>query len=239
MGGAGCAPPDGLTTIAGMLIRALIVLLLVLNLGVALWWALRSPPSSTPTAGPASAVARLQLASEANLVAASPATVAPVISQCVSFGPFADAATAMQARSMLKPLVLQLQPRREYAGTARSWEVFLPSFASMDEAEAAAARIADAGFTDYFVVRDGGDARSVALGVYGNEVIAQERVATLAASDFTAELAPRGAGPAEHWLDVGATARFDPADAQAQVEAARIEAIDCTRFSPAGSTPTR
>lgn len=224
----------------GMLTRALIVLLLVLNLGVALWWALRTPPSSVPTTEPASTVARLQLASEANPgAAASPAAVAPVISQCVSFGPFVDAATALQAQSALKPLVLQLQSRREYAGTARSWEVFLPSFASMNEAEAAAARIADAGFTDYFVVREGESARSVALGLYRTQSTAREHLDTLIEAGFDAELEPLGAGPAEHWLDVGAGVGFDAPRAQARVQAARIETIDCARFPSADFAPAR
>ncbi|WP_407352743.1 SPOR domain-containing protein [Luteimonas sp. R10] len=48
-----------------MLLRAAIVLLLALNLGVALWWATRSPPApEAPPAHPAG-VPRLQLLSEA------------------------------------------------------------------------------------------------------------------------------------------------------------------------------
>ncbi|MEZ0470849.1 SPOR domain-containing protein [Luteimonas salinilitoris] len=48
-----------------MLLRASIVLLLALNLGVALWWAMRSPPvPEAPSAHPAG-VPRLQLLSEA------------------------------------------------------------------------------------------------------------------------------------------------------------------------------
>ena len=51
-----------------MLIRALVVLLLVLNLGVALWWALRPPVSAQVTASePAAGVATLQLVSETTL----------------------------------------------------------------------------------------------------------------------------------------------------------------------------
>lgn len=225
-----------------MLIRALIVLLLVLNLGVALWWVSRPlPASSTAPPEPASGVVRLQLLSEVDPATAkpSPAVVETVISQCVSFGPFADAAQAQQAQSKLQPRVLQSQPRRAYAGTARSWKVFLPPFASMNDTEAAAARVAAAGYKDYFVVRDGDDARSVALGLYRSEATARERVTTLAAAGFKAQLEPLGAGPAEHWLDVAAGTGFDPAGAQARLGAERVETIDCARFTPAAAAPAR
>lgn len=225
-----------------MLIRALIVLLLVLNLGVALWWVSRPPPASSAAAAePAAGVARLQLLSEVDPDTAtpSPVVVETVISHCASFGPFADAAQATQAQSKLRSRVVQLRPRREYAGTARSWKVFLPPFTSIDEAEAAAARVAAAGFKDYFVVRDGDDTRSVALGLYRSEATARDRVATLAAAGFKAQLEPLGAGPAEHWLDVAAGAGFDPAGAQARLGAERVETIDCARFTPAGAASAR
>jgi len=225
-----------------MLIRALIVLLLVLNLGVALWWVARP---STPVAAPvepASDVARLQLVSEVRQdnAVAPPAAVAVAIERCVSFGPFADAAQAAEAQAKLQPQVVELQPRRAYDGIARSWKVFLPAAASIEAAEAAATKVDEAGFKDYFVVREGEDARSVALGLYRNEATARERVATLAASGFEAEMAPLGAGPARHWLDVGAAAGFDPAAAQALTAAERIETIDCARFAPpVASAPAR
>ncbi|MGH8083952.1 MAG: SPOR domain-containing protein [Lysobacter sp.] len=225
-----------------MLIRALIVLLLVLNLGVALWWISR--PSPTPSAAPvepAPGVARLQLLSETDADPRPPESTAaaPVVSQCLAFGPFDNAAEASQVQSKLRAQVLQLQPRREYAGTARSWKVLLPPAASMDAAEAAAQRVAAAGFKDHFLVRDGEDARSVALGLYRSEATARERVATLAAAGFEAVAEPVGAGPAEHWLDVGATSGFDPAAAQALVAAARAEPIDCQRLTPAVTGPAR
>ena len=217
-----------------MLIRALIVLLLVLNLGVALWWLSRPATPVASPIEPASDVARLQLVSEVHrdTAAAPPAAAAGAIERCVSFGPFADVAQAAEAQEKLQPQVVELQPRRAYAGTARSWKVFLPAFASIDAAEVAAAKVAAADFKDYFVVRDGEDARTVALGLYRSEATARERIATLAASGFEAELAPLGAGPAQHWLDVGAAAGFDPVAGQALTAAAQIETIDCARFAP-------
>src|SRR5690606_447406 len=88
-----------------MLIRALIVLLLVLNVGVALWWALREPaPEPSPAASPT--VARLQLAEESIAPGGARAVPPPapvVVTQCHSFGPFVDQATLEKAQARLQP----------------------------------------------------------------------------------------------------------------------------------------
>ena len=127
-----------------MLIRALVVLLLVLNLGVALWWAMRPSalPNVQPTA-PAAGVERLQLASEATAgkpeAPRAPDPTAAAVSQCVSLGPYADAALAEQARRALQPLAVRVALRREYTGTPRNWKVFLPPASTIQQAEAAVA----------------------------------------------------------------------------------------------------
>lgn len=226
-----------------MLIRALIVLLLVINLGVALWWGLRPVPPAPSLPAPPPGVATLQLVTESKSapgnIAAPMAPAKPEISQCASFGPFSTAPSLEQARVALEPLVLQSRARREYSGTPRNWKVFLPPFDSMEQTEAAAERVAAAGFKDYFVVRDGDDARSLALGLYGNEASANERLAALSAAGFEAEVAPVGAGPATHWLDVGAAAGFDIDAARDRAGTERAETIDCDRLAPAATADAR
>ena len=226
-----------------MLIRAFIVLLLVLNLGVALWWGLRPTPSAPPLPAPMPGIATLQLAADDQSVPATAvppvASARPEISQCASFGPFTDAAGVAQAQADLESRVLQSRSRREYSGTPRNWKVFLSPFETMEQTEAAAERVAAAGFKDYFVVRNGDDVGSLALGLYGNETSARERLATLSAAGFKAELAPVGAGPAEHWLDIGAAAGSDIDAARDQVGAERSEPIDCDRFTSAATADAR
>jgi len=58
-----------------MLTRALIVVLAILNVGVALWWMLRGEPVPTPPAEPPTGVARLQLLDTPN-AATAPASSA-------------------------------------------------------------------------------------------------------------------------------------------------------------------
>jgi len=220
-----------------MLIRALIVLLLVLNLGVALWWAMRPAPLAPRVDTLPAGVARLQLVSEqAVAVAREPAAAMATVDHCVRFGPFADAAAADAAQARLRPQAVQVQRYRDYAGSARSWKVLLPA-ASMEAAEAAAARIAAAGFRDWFVIREGEDARSVALGLYRNETAARERVQALQEAGFAAERVPVGAGPARHWVDAAVAASFDAAAAQARIAAAGHEPLGCDGFEAVASPP--
>lgn len=216
-----------------MLPRALIVLLLVLNLGVALWWANRpAPPAPAPEA-PAPGVERLQLLAEQAGAAAAPPPAPPAIDHCLRLGPFATDGEAAAAQAWLQARAVQVRPHRDYAGTARSWKVLLPPAADIAAAEAAAQRIAAAGFRDWFVIRDGEDERAVALGLYRNESAARERAEALRAAGFAVEQVPVGAGPARHWLDVAAPAALAGAEAQAGTGAPAVEPLDCAAFDPA------
>src|SRR6476646_4157844 len=105
-----------------MLIRALIVLLLILNVGVAAWWILSPAPTLPTPAFVPSTSPGLQLVSErattasANRIAPLPPTPIPtqVLSlestavagsdapaRCMTVGPFIDAAALATARSAL------------------------------------------------------------------------------------------------------------------------------------------
>ncbi|MBU8975740.1 SPOR domain-containing protein [Lysobacter sp. MMG2] len=248
-----------------MLARALVVLLLVLNLGVAAWWTLRAPPAPAPAFVPPSDVARLQLVSEKpgakpaapapapvaqGLPAASPASATPpatptpdtaiaatpppatpaASARCYSVGPFANASAANSAREVLMAVASRVVPREQRTGSPRGWRVYLPPMASLAEAQAAAQRIAGAGFGDYFIVRQGNEANSIALGRYRNEESARRRADSLAAAGFAVRAEPLGdGGPSTVWLDLVAKPEFDPARAEAAVQVPARE-LDCARI---------
>lgn len=220
-----------------MLIRALIVLLSVLNLGVAAWWIGHEPaPPAAPLPLPAG-VARLQLVSERHDAPARPVAAAasvPTASdgapRCFSFGPFASAARTTAAATALQPQVQRVARREEFAAAAgaRGWRVFLPPLATLEEAQATAQRIGAAGFTDFLVVREGDEANSIALGRYRSEQGARTRARALAAAGFIARVAPLDGAATAVWLDVAAGPAFDPRASQAAIGAAQSRAIDCT-----------
>lgn len=230
-----------------MLVRALVVLLLVLNIGVGAWWALRVPPSPPAAIEPPPGVAKLQLASEARAprvatsassapaptppsapaaaapLPAPPATTATTTAiaadaRCYSVGPFADAAAANRARDLLLAVANRVVSREQRSGsTSRGWRVYVPAAASPEEAAAIAQRIAAAGFGDYFIVRQGSEANSIALGRYRSEQSAQRRADSLTAAGFAVRAEPLGEGRVSVWLDLVAKPEFDPARAEAAV----------------------
>lgn len=150
-----------------MIIRAAIVLLLILNLGVAAWWWLHREPATE--AVPTAVAPRLQLLAEAATVNATTAAAAPVRN--------AQAATPMP------PASAPATCAGPDAG-ADGWRVVLPPLANADAAQAMAARIRAAGFSDYLVMGDGADANAIALGRYGTREAAQRRVDALQAAGF-------------------------------------------------------
>lgn len=251
-----------------MLVRALVVLLVVLNLGVAAWWASRTPsPQAVATEQPAG-VPRLQLVSEAPArsapAAATPvapaptgstpvtpapagpstAKVAPVAAapapaaspaaatapvQCYSFGPFADAGAAQNAQSVLQAVSQRVAQREERSGGARGWRVYVPAAASLADAQAMTQRIAAAGFNDFFIVRDGAEPNSIALGRYRSEDSAKRRADTLSAAGFPARAEPLGEGKVAYWLDVLPAPQFDITRAQAAMTVPSRR-LDCARL---------
>lgn len=239
-----------------MLSRALIVLLIVLNAGVALWWATRPVPvpvqsADAPSDGQDSGIARLQLLREvprsalalrpapaptptpAPPPAAATATAATpeasVTQRCYAIGPFTDAAALAAARAQLQPQAVVLRTREAPVAAARGWRVMIPPLADRAVAQIMVERLKAAGFDDYLIVPDGDEANSIALGRYGGEKSARQREAALRAAGFQAAQAqPLGTTAVRSWLDITvADAAFDPARARQSAGAAEVSALDC------------
>jgi len=229
-----------------MFVRALVVLLVALNLGVAAWWILQSEPAPPAPAAQPPGIARLQLLRERQSPGASllpvaptaamtatgatpemaPAT-APATTQCFALGPFADDAALRAASIRLQQQVLRLRVRSATTTPARGYNVVLPPLASRELAQATAARIVAAGFSDLLVINDGPDTNGIALGRYGSQEAATRHQTALQAAGFAVQLRPIGGGAVEQWLDLQAREGFDIAAARVRSGAARQQAIDC------------
>ena len=232
-----------------MFVRALIVVLVALNLGVAAWWLARPeakeppPPVSTrggvelqllpaptepPGGAPALPAAKAAPAPEppAAPAPAAPAAAAPLA--CLRLGPFPDRASADVARAGLGAL-LRDPVLDEEAGTATGYRVLLPPAPDRAQAQATARRIAAAGFEDFIVLTRGDEANAIALGAYRNRDTAERRVASLRAAGFPAELRAQG-GRASRWWVKGATT--EPAQVRSTFPAARE--VDCAAMLAAG-----
>lgn len=210
-----------------MLIRALIVLLAILNLGIAAWW-LSRPDAVEPSPPPEPAHApRLQLlgeAPEARLAAAAAESVAmdssaagnapaepaaaaspaPSPPHCYALGPFDDEAAASAAAARIGA---QVARAREEPAAASAYTVFLPPAADRAAAQAVAQRIGAAGFDDFLVIANGELANGIALGRYRNRETASRRQAALREAGFAAQLQPVGpSGASKWWADVSVAA---------------------------------
>ncbi|WP_028919390.1 SPOR domain-containing protein [Pseudoxanthomonas suwonensis] len=225
-----------------MFVRALIVVLVALNLGVAAWWLSRPeaaeapPPVSTrggvelellpattdaPRSAPALATAKPGHTPEQPAAPAAAAPAAPAPLACLRLGPFPDRAAAEVARAGLGTLLREAVLDEE-AGAATGYRVLLPPAPDRAQAQATARRIAAAGFEDFIVLSKGEEANAIALGAYRNRDTAERRIASLRAAGFPAELRAQGGGASRWWLQ-GATG--DPAQVRSTFPAARD--IDC------------
>ena len=232
--------------------RALIVLLLILNLGVALWWITRvdTPPAALvilpegaeplrlldEAAAPATAtvptVQPVPAPPEAPVVATAPPPVADADTAaamaCRSFGPFDGAASAQQAESRLRPLVPSLATR-QVQPVARGWQVRMRALPDRDAAAATATRLAAAGFRDNYLMPADADGRvDVALGRFGSEPAARVHQQALVAAGFAAVAEPLGdPATARYWIDVAAPADADLSALRRASGAARSETVEC------------
>lgn len=210
-----------------MFARALLVLLLVLNVGVAAWWLARSPAPRQPLPSPPEGVARLQLVGEAGRAAPAPAPAVPAV--CLRLGPYADPGDLQRARLHLQSLAIDATVVREARDPATRWRVMLPPPVGEEDAGALAQRIAAAGFDDLQVVAQGPEAGGIALGVFTRQDAARAHLDALRAAGFEARLYPDG-GDAQ-WLSVALDAAqaqdLDERHLRASLGALRAEPVPC------------
>ena len=198
-----------------MLLRAAIVMLVMLNLGAAGWWILQ-PLATTPASSPSTRTPSLQLVDEQSAATAlvpaartvEPITSAPVATPpvaatavCLRFGPFASSSARDAARVRLQQAGVDPRPHDSPAREVRGWKVYLPAQASREAALALAEKIKSAGVADLFVMTQGDDINSIALGRFGSESAAQRRQSELRGKGFPAQVAAIGGIPAQTWLD--------------------------------------
>lgn len=194
-----------------MLIRALIVLLVVLNVGVAAWWLGRAPAAAPPSPPQPLGVALLEVVpmdKPAAAASVSPASAAPVAAApavlpdaavCFRVGPFAERGSAERSATPLGTRALRARVRELPAAGAAGYSVLLPPQADRAAAQALAQRVGAAGISDYLVINDGADANGVALGRFRGRDSALRRLDQLLAAGFPAEVRATGRAVSTQW----------------------------------------
>jgi hypothetical protein len=224
-----------------MMYRALLVFLIVINLGIAAWWALRAPPpQEIPIELPAG-VPRLQLLQEvpaskrprapSSASVATTSTTAPPslanATQCIAFGPYTNPAVLRRAHERLQPQVALARVREVPLKAPRAWRVFIAPFPTREAAQAVADRMIAAGLDDLLVMSTGPDRNGIALGRFGSEAAAQRRLAELQGKGFSAQVGPVGDVATQGWIDVAAAQGFDATRAAQDIAATQVKPVDC------------
>jgi len=175
-----------------MLPRAILVLLLVMNLAVAAWWLTRDAPAPAATVAAApTGIPRLRLLSEGRAAVPEPVAPAPA---CHRFGPYSDAGMLEAARVAAADIAGGAGSAGETTVPGPRpdrWRVALPPPVDGDSA-ALATRIVAAGFEDTVIVAEGPEAGSIALGRFSTPDAAERRSAALREAGFRAQVHPVG-----------------------------------------------
>lgn len=196
-----------------MLSRIVVLVLLVMNLGVGLWWWLRTPPpepsvvSTEPGVPPLKllselALARVETPDEAESVGPPKPLSAPEARDCLKLGPWVTQVDLRRAMNVLTPAVNRIQFRETREVIRRGYRVFLASPGSREQALAAARELSARGLTDYYVVTAGNDQNSISLGLFRDENNANSRLRQVRAQGFDAQMEPRNDELPQYWIDI-------------------------------------
>jgi hypothetical protein len=217
-----------------MLLRALIVLLLCMNIGVAIWWAAHREPTIPVLPATEPGVASLTLLSESErkpVADAAEMTTAPEAlspqSVCLSLGPFSTPADLRRAMNTLMPQVERIQYREVAAVALHGYRVFLPAAGSREQALETARALSDRGITDYYVVTAGDQQNTVSLGIFRELENATKRHDAVAALGYNPTIEARTEKEPQWWIDLAAKSGFDwkPLLPEADLKA---EPVPCT-----------
>lgn len=202
-----------------MLPRALLVLLAVMNLGVALWWAMHpAMPVGADVVELPPGAPELRLLSEAG------STPPPPKPRCHRFGPYSDADALAAAREAAAVFGAPVEVVTIPGPEPDTWRVAAPAPRDGDSA-ALATRIVAAGFDDYRVVAEGAEVGSISLGRFSTRDAAGRRAQALRDAGFEAQVHPVGGN--SDWLHVVLPPGESAAGARALLGALQGAPVPC------------
>lgn len=178
--------------------RWLVVVLLVANVGLALFFVLGSSNAEPerpriPPLDPE--FPRLELVDELTTESATGSGEA-----CYSIGPLSSLLAQERAEDRLRPFARDLRSRQTRADSDRGWWVYLTA-GNRAEAVGLSRRLAEAGVEDFYVVTSGDQENTVSVGLYEEIDNARSRQARIRALGFRAQLEVRREIIPQFWVD--------------------------------------
>lgn len=176
------------------------LLLLLVFLNVLYWFVhLDNPEGRAAPATPQLQVPAIQLLSEVGMTSLAAPTFSLVpngnIQRCYTVGPFSSVAEAQRIATALQNAGAEGSAVRDaQSGDPSEYWVYLPPHPSRNDAVTVALGLANRGFRDYFIVRDGDRRNAISLGVFSTIERAQERQRQIRAlgQDALIEVRPKG-----------------------------------------------
>lgn len=199
-----------------MLVRAILLLLLSMNLGVALWWFVRPAPPRQVLPAMQPDVPGLRLLSEREVqggaaeVAEVPFDPGPEAQElCLALGPLLTQADLRRAVAQLSPQVNRIQFRETVARVERGYWVHLPAPGNREQALQLARDLSQRGLRDYYVVTAGERENMISLGLFRELKNAETRQREVIAAGFEAQLEPRTDDQPQYWIELAAMPDFN------------------------------
>ena len=191
--------------------RALFLLLLLVNLGFLAWSTWIAPPAplagaATPSAPNRGAIRLLRESAPgpAPALSQSGSGASPDLAgaQCVSAGPFLERVEADAAAAQLQRLgfTSRLRPSQDPVRVGH-W-VRVPDLATPEDAANALAALKAAGLQDAYIVRDDTPGNVVSIGVFAEASRAADAAEVARTAGFAAQTSDRTRTTEVFWLDI-------------------------------------
>ena len=121
---------------------------------------------------------------------------------CFTMGPFRDADLAKVVTNKLKDMNIEAKRRSKVEQEQYGYRVYLPPYATREEAVADTRKLAELGVRDYFIITDDEDKKNgVSLGLFRKKSGAIRRMAQIRRFDFKPQMEIRYRDTTIYWLD--------------------------------------
>lgn len=129
---------------------------------------------------------------------------------CYTLGPFKDLDRARAVSVRLDDLGADVQQRSKVEQEQYGYRVYLPPYATREEAVADARKLAEYGVRDYFIITDDQDKKNgISLGLFRKKSGAIRRMAQVRRFDFKPQMEIRYRDTTIYWLDYRHSTEFD------------------------------
>jgi hypothetical protein len=215
--------------------RCIGLILVFMNAGVALWWALHSSAPRLEKPNVDSGVPALRLVQDTGTTEAvangaelqSEAQALAEFSACLRLGPFGSPADVRAAIDQLIPYVGNVQYREAQSTSLKGYKVFLPATDTYQQALDNAKVLASRGIKDYYIITSGAQRNAVSLGIFNSLENAERRRDEITQLGFNPAVESRTDAAPEWWIEASVKPDFNWRSVIAGRDELKGEVADC------------